>query len=85
MTARKEPRKGWGELVITSSLAAGVAGVLSLVGVARTQERERDTQRCQMAATFLQDETLSPYIDATRQKRLVELAARSLEQCLGNR
>ncbi|KQT34943.1 hypothetical protein ASG29_02000 [Sphingomonas sp. Leaf412] len=82
MTGRRSSPTDWAALIITSGLAAIISGVLSYVGVAAKQGRERESQRCQIAAQFLQDETVSPYIDIATRRTLSVVSARTLRRCL---
>ena len=83
MTARKRRSlTDWLDLLATSGLAALITGALGYFGVTVTQSRERAAQPCLLAAQFLQDETLTPYMDERTRHRLVTRAAQTFQRCL---
>ena len=75
-------RVNWPELVVTAGLAATVAAIGGFASEAFKKTAEGATERCAMAAQFLQDDALNPYIDVVRQKRLVSDTAARFDRCM---
>lgn len=78
MAASKQISVSWSNLIIGSGLAAALAALGSFaVEYARGAH---DT--CAIAASVLQDDTLSPYLDDQSRKRIAIVAASRFERCM---
>lgn len=85
MAERHAPRREWGQLVITSGLAAAITGLLGYAGVYLTRADDLEAQRCALAAQLLQDETPSPYMTDGIRQQLMLTSAQRFKRCMEER
>ncbi len=75
----------WGELILTSGLAAVIA-TLGIYAIDRGKSmRDLQTRRCEIAQAFLSDETPTPYTGDRNRRRITEAAAMAFDRCLKER
>lgn len=72
----------WTDLLVTSGLAATIAAASGYLTETQRKAAEERAKRCELAGAFLQDETLSPYLDRATARRLVDDAGARLHRCL---
>jgi len=82
MAARPSRKFGWADLLLTSGLAATMGALGSLTTELLRENQAAGTKRCEIAATLLQDEAASPYMDREMQKRITAAAATRFERCM---
>ena len=69
-------------MVVGSGLAAGIAAIGGFATQSAKIEQEIDASRCALAATILQDESLSPYITKAELGKVAAAAATRFRQCM---
>ena len=86
MTAPKRPRaESWLTLITTAGLAAAITTVGSFSADRGKAERDAKAKRCDVASSFLSDETPSPYLSVRLRQRLIVDAAAAFERCMKER
>jgi hypothetical protein len=86
VTAPKRAKpESWLTLITTAGLAAAITAIGSFSADRGKAEREGKAKRCDVAASFLSDETPSPYIEGTLRRRLIMDAAQAFERCMKER
>jgi hypothetical protein len=80
--ARRRPTTGLLTLVVGSGLAALIAGLSSYANQRAQIDQDAEAARCSLAASILQDETLSPYLSEAERGKLVARAAVRAERCM---
>ena len=78
MAAKPEVAKGWTNLLIGS----GMAAALTTIGAYAVEFAREGQDSCTIAASFLQDDTFSPYLGDRTRRRLVGAAAARFERCV---
>ena len=69
-------------LLVGSGLAALIAGLSSYANQRAQIEQAAEAARCSLAASILQDETLSPYLSEAERGKLVVQAALRAKRCM---
>ena len=80
--ARRRSTAGLLTLVVGSGLAALIAAVSGYANQRAQIEQDAEAARCSLAASILQDETLSPYLSEAERGKLVAQAVARARRCL---
>ena len=86
--AERRPRRSRSNLlalIIGSGLAAVIAAIGGFVAQSQKIAQESEIAQCALAASILQDETLSPYLIEADRRKLMVLAVSRSEACMEDR